>query len=124
MRCMPPRMAAHSELLPEPTAPQMPTIMVVMEYVEGGPVQEEYEDETELLSELVARGIFRQLLLGLRHIHSKGVIHGDVKPANLAFGGDGVVKLIDFGSSVVCKQVRGVIEEEQAWVMRLQVQGA
>lgn len=92
-----------------------PFIMVVMELVEGGPVQEENDESTERLSEPVARGIFRQLLLGLKYMHERGVIHGDVKPANLAFGANGIVKLIDFGSSVACK--REWDEEQRRYVV-------
>ncbi len=36
---------------------------------------------------------------GLRYVHSRGLVHGDVKPANL-FVSDGVVKLGDFSGAV------------------------
>jgi len=36
---------------------------------------------------------------GLRYVHSRGLVHGDVKPANL-FISDGVVKLGDFSGAV------------------------
>jgi serine/threonine protein kinase len=42
---------------------------------------------------------FRQMLCGLQHCHSCGVIHRDVKPANFLVGFDGAVKLCDFGLS-------------------------
>jgi len=48
----------------------------------------------------VAR-IFREMLLGIMHVHGVGIVHRDVKPDNFLFGGeDGTtVKLIDFGLS-------------------------
>lgn len=41
------------------------------------------------------------VLEGLKHIHSRGVIHCDIKPENL-FYEDGVMKIGDFGNSVLC----------------------
>lgn len=43
--------------------------------------------------------LFRQMLLGLQHVHGAGVAHRDVKPDNILFGGEGgaTAKLGDFG---------------------------
>ncbi|MGC2160295.1 MAG: protein kinase [Silvibacterium sp.] len=38
-----------------------------------------------------------QVLSGLEHAHARGVIHRDVKPANLILCENGVVKIVDFG---------------------------
>jgi eukaryotic-like serine/threonine-protein kinase len=38
-----------------------------------------------------------QILSGLEHAHQRGVIHRDVKPANLILCENGVVKIVDFG---------------------------
>lgn len=37
-----------------------------------------------------AQWYFRQLLNGLRHIHSMGVVHRDIKPENLLLTGQGM----------------------------------
>jgi eukaryotic-like serine/threonine-protein kinase len=42
-------------------------------------------------------GIGTQMLLGLESAHLDGVLHGDVKPANVGVSSDGIVKLLDFG---------------------------
>jgi len=41
--------------------------------------------------------IFRKVCAAVMHAHERGVIHRDIKPANILVGGDGTVKLADFG---------------------------
>jgi eukaryotic-like serine/threonine-protein kinase len=73
-----------------------PTPYLVMELVEG-----------ESLADLLARrgrlgvgrtlSILRQLSSALAAAHEAGVVHRDVKPANVLVRPDGVVKITDFG---------------------------
>lgn len=44
---------------------------------------------------------FKQILNGLRYIHSIGLAHRDLKLDNCVINKDGIVKIIDFGSAVV-----------------------
>lgn len=52
-------------------------------------------------NEELVRNYTRQLLLGLEYLHSKKIVHRDVKGSNVLVTRDGVVKLADFGESHV-----------------------
>jgi serine/threonine protein kinase len=61
----------------------------------------------------------RQCVEGLRFLHAAGVIHADMKSANVLLDNDGNVKLSDFGISIQKSQLfevqaaaRGVIGTE------------
>lgn len=45
----------------------------------------------------------QQLLAGLLHCHSRGVLHRDIKGSNLLINNDGVLKIGDFGLATFFK---------------------
>ncbi len=69
---------------------------MVMEYVEGPSLQGVLRERGAMpWSE--AKGVIRQLAMGLQAVHGAGVVHRDVKPSNALIAPDGTVKLADFG---------------------------
>jgi len=69
---------------------------LVMDYVEGSDLQVMAKRHGPLSYELAANYI-RQSARGLAHAHKVGLIHRDVKPANLLVDRQGVVKVLDLG---------------------------
>jgi serine/threonine protein kinase len=73
-------------------------IDVVLEFVPGGSLKSIIQKYGHFEGPVI-RNYARQLLLGLEYLHINGVIHRDLKCANVLVTPDGVLKLSDFGSS-------------------------
>ncbi|CAI7881295.1 unnamed protein product [Closterium sp. NIES-53] len=84
--------------LPLPSPPLPP----VFEYLEGGPVFPEDEPLVGGVGEERARRVFRDVSAALLYVHSQGVVHNDIKPANILCTAHSAAKLADFG---VCQEV-------------------
>jgi eukaryotic-like serine/threonine-protein kinase len=70
---------------------------LVMEYVEGATLGHRSADGTSDGPRVDSETLARELLDALGHIHAAGIVHRDVKPANVLVGGDGRPRLTDFG---------------------------
>ena len=70
--------------------------LIVMEYVAGGSLEERLREHGPLGAR-EAVDLLRGVVAGLAAVHARGVVHGDVKPANVLLTPDGTPKLSDFG---------------------------
>ncbi|XP_014662018.1 PREDICTED: mitogen-activated protein kinase kinase kinase kinase 3-like [Priapulus caudatus] len=78
-------------------------LWIAMEYCGGGSLQDIYH-LTGPLSEAQIAFVSKETLHGLAYLHSKGIMHRDVKGANVLLTDDGDVKLADFGVSAQITQ--------------------
>ncbi len=69
---------------------------ISMEYFEGRDLGQVLRAEGRLAPARAA-GIFAQIAAGLAAAHAGGIVHRDVKPANLLLGGGDEAKIVDFG---------------------------
>jgi serine/threonine-protein kinase len=68
----------------------------VMEYIEGESLDERVEKSGRLTPK-ASIGYVLQTVRGLAAAHERGIVHRDVKPANLMLDPNGKIKVTDFG---------------------------
>jgi len=71
-------------------------VFIVMEFVEGSSLEHLLTNNPSL-DRAWALDILAQVAVALDYAHKGGVVHRDVKPANLLVRSDGRVKIADFG---------------------------
>jgi predicted Ser/Thr protein kinase len=69
---------------------------IAMEFIEGRTLQEILKVERVLNPDKTA-DIIRQVCAGLDYAHARGIVHRDVKPANIMVQAGGTAKIMDFG---------------------------
>jgi serine/threonine protein kinase len=72
---------------------------IAFERVQGTPLAALIAAECDLDPDELANE-FLDIARGLDSMHHRGIVHGDISPANLLLGDDGKLRLIDFGNGV------------------------
>ncbi|KAG7892106.1 hypothetical protein KL935_003672 [Ogataea polymorpha] len=75
-----------------------------LEYVSGGSVGHLIRRYGRFSEDLI-KFLTEQVLQGLQYIHSKGILHRDLKADNLLLEMDGICKISDFGISKKAKDI-------------------
>lgn len=70
---------------------------ILHEYMTAGSVRS-ILDRFRCLDEVVMRRYVRQILEGLKYLHSQGIVHKNLKCSNVLLDNNACIKLADFGS--------------------------
>ena len=80
------------------------TLNIIMEYADGGDLTNQikkYINENKKIEEDLIWYWFLQICQGIRYMHSKRIIHRDIKCQNIFLTTEGMIKVGDFGISKV-----------------------
>ena len=80
---------------------------IAMEHVEGRPLSEMVRPAGLPIHEVIRLGI--QIAEGLAHAHSRGILHRDLKTANIVCDSSGRARILDFG---IARRLPGEVSEE------------
>ena len=70
----------------------------VMDYIESGSLEDRIKSGEPIEVDRAVE-VFKEVAIGLMHLHGKGVFHCDLKPGNVLLDPDGKPRLADFGQS-------------------------
>lgn len=73
-------------------------MFLLMEYVDGQTLSEHIRKNSGLSHSDILK-VFSAVVQAVIYIHSRGIIHRDIKSENIKISSDGIVKLMDFGIS-------------------------
>ena len=71
-------------------------ILIIMEYINGGNLFS-FVKKRRKLNEKISKFLFKQIILGIKHIHSQNIVHRDVKLENILIDLNNTIKICDFG---------------------------
>ena len=90
--------------------------VIVMELLEGQSLKDRIRAGSVSIQELLAFGI--QASNALEAAHAKGIVHRDVKPANIFIVGNDRIKLLDFGVAKVIHAEAELQSPEESLTVR------
>ncbi|MDP2059237.1 MAG: protein kinase, partial [Flavobacteriaceae bacterium] len=84
-------------------------LYIVMEYADGGDLHTKIKEQRNMrMKEETIFHYFAQLCLAMEYLHSRHILHRDIKTMNIFLTSNGTVKLGDFGISTVLRNTMGM----------------
>ena len=85
--------------------------LISMEYINGGNLFS-FVKKRRKISEKISKYLFRQIILGLNHIHSHNIVHRDIKLENILIDFKNNIKICDFGIGTILKSSDDLLYEQ------------
>lgn len=89
---------------------------IVMQYMSGGSLEALLENVKEPLPLPHVVSWIRDVAAGLENACQHGIVHHDIKPANIMLDQDGKAKIGDFGIAQIVNSGNAITAEALAWV--------
>ena len=86
-------------------------IFIIMEYINGGNLFS-FIKKRRKLSEKTAKFLFKQIIEGIKYIHSKNIVHRDIKLENILIDLKNNIKICDFGIGKILKKKKEKVFEQ------------
>ena len=90
-------------------------LLIIMEYINGGNLYS-FVKKRRKLTEKTAKFLFWQIIQGIKYMHSRGVVHRDIKLENILIDLNNNVKICDFGIG----KVQNNISPSSSWILHEQ----
>ena len=90
--------------------------MIIMEYINGGNLFS-FVKKRRKLSEKTAKFLFKQIILGIKHIHEHNIVHRDIKLENLLIDLNNNVKICDFGIGRILSSPKQLLYDQCGTLM-------
>ncbi|CAA7267217.1 unnamed protein product [Cyclocybe aegerita] len=87
-------------------------IYIFEEYCQGGSLAALLE-HGRIEDEGIIQVYTMQLLEGISYLHSRGVVHRDIKPDNILLDHEGVIKYVDFGAAKVLARNQRTVQRSR-----------
>ena len=87
---------AHPNIVRVLAPEEKSRLYLVMEFAEGKSLRAVLKERGRFTTEQ-ALDVAKQIASALVYMHGIGIVHRDLKPDNVLLGGDGKIKLLDFG---------------------------
>ena len=84
---------------------------IKMELCQKGTLEDYLQERTSINYQEVSI-IINQLINGIRYLHQQSIIHRDLKPSNIFVTHNNILKIGDFGLSIVDTDIRPITEYE------------
>jgi serine/threonine protein kinase len=91
-------------------------VVIVMDFYPGGSLKEIVQQDYLTLREVINYAL--DFLTGLHHVHTKDLLHFDIKPSNVLIDVTGRARLSDFGMAKLRNEA-GLARPELIWPMHM-----